>query len=330
MKLSKRTLTELSEMICGGAGGAGFEWKNFRYRSSTYLTEFFTNCDMEFVHDGSTRKWWVLDVLEQLNIGLASNQQLPADGILRVIQELMDPTDFERESLDKDAALIDLNMVLGRDGFQAYIDAAGRCHLRNLGNQSTSATLGLRKRNWSALELKRREDLSNYLNSASEDEFIENILVPMFSQLGFTRISVSGHKDKALEYGKDLWMKYQLPTSHFLYFGVQAKKNKLDAAGKSKNQNISEVINQIRMMLDSPVWDPETNKKNLLDHVFIASGGEITKQARAWLGQHLDQESRRHVLFLDREDILDLAAGIDLPLPETKVAEDWLNDDVPF
>lgn len=152
----------------------------------------------------------------------------------------------------------------------------------------------------------------------------------MFAQLGFVRISVAGHTDKALEYGKDVWMKYQLPTSHFLYFGVQAKKGKLDAAAKSKNENISEVLNQIRMMLASPVWDPETNKKNLLDHVFIACGGEITKQAMAWLGEHLDQESRRHVLFLDREDILDLAAGINLPLPAKEADGTIEVFDVPF
>ena len=85
---------------------------------------------------------------------------------------------------------------------------------------------------------------------------------------------------------------------------------------------------QILMMLKHPVWDPETNKRNLLDHVFIACAGEITKQAREWLGDHLDQESRRHVLFLEREDILNIAAGISLPVP----AEEELEEDseVPF
>lgn len=329
MKLSKRTLTDLAEIICGSAGGAAFERKNFTYRSSTYLTEFFTNCDMDFVHDGSTRKWWVLEVLERLNSGPVSNPQLPADGLLRVIQELMDAANFGA-TLDRNVALTDLNLSLGRDGFQAYLDAAGRCYLRNLGTQATSASLYLQKRTWTEPELKRRAALTEYLDTASEDEFIENVLVPMFSQLGFIRISVSGHTDKALEYGKDLWMKYQLPTNHFIYFGVQAKKGKLDAAANSKNENISEVLNQIRMMLESPVWDPETNKKNLLDHVFIASGGDITKQAIAWLGQHLDQESRRHVMFLDRDTILDLAAGINLPVPGRESKCDSFDQDIPF
>src|SRR3546814_3496893 len=56
-------------------------------------------------------------------------------------------------------------------------------------------------------------------------------------------------KDKALEYGKDVWMKFTLPTGHHLYFGIQAKRCKLDAAGKTRNENVAEVLAQIRMML---------------------------------------------------------------------------------
>lgn len=317
-------------MICGSAGGAGLGWKNFPYRSSSYLTEFFRHCDMEFVHDGSTRKLWVLGVLEQLNSGPTSNPQLPPDGLLRVFQEVMDASNFERPTLDRNAALGDLNRVLGRDGLQAYFDAAGGCHLRNLGTQATSASFHLKKRSWTPAELKRRAEVSKRLDRASEDDFTENMLVPIFSQLGFIRISVAGHKDKALEYGKDLWMKFQIPTGHYLYFGVQVKRGKLDSAGKSKGENIAEVLTQIRMMLAHPVWDPDTNKKNLLDHVFIASAGEITKQAIAWLGEHLDQESRRHVMFIDREAILDLAAGINLPTLPQEGIPSAQDDDVPF
>jgi hypothetical protein len=53
---------------------------------------------------------------------------------------------------------------------------------------------------------------------------IEEILLPLFRQLGFHRITAAGHQDKALEYGKDIWMRYTLPTQHYLYFGLQVKK----------------------------------------------------------------------------------------------------------
>ena len=138
----------------------------------------------------------------------------------------------------------------------------------------------------------------------------------MFSQLGFKSVTVTGHKDKHLEYGLDMWMKFQIPTKHFLYFGVQAKRNKLDSTANSKNENIAQVLNQILMMLENPVRDPETNTRQLLDHVFIVSAGEITKQAKKWLEDILNKESRRHVMFLDRDQLLDILVGVKLPVLE--------------
>ena len=78
-------------------------------------------------------------------------------------------------------------------------------------------------------ELKRREQLLAYLKETSEDTLIEDVLLPLFRQLGFHRITAAGHKDKQLEYGKDVWMKFTLPTLHVLYFGMQVKKGKLVA-----------------------------------------------------------------------------------------------------
>ncbi|WP_026632818.1 hypothetical protein [Dyadobacter alkalitolerans] len=81
----------------------------------------------------------------------------------------------------------------------------------------------------SSSETSRRNLLVKYLLNASEDELIMEVLLPLFRQLGFQRLTVAGHKDKALEYGKDVWMKFILPTQHILYFGIQAKKGKLDS-----------------------------------------------------------------------------------------------------
>ena len=53
---------DLSEMVCGEEG------KCFPYRTSYYLTEFFQNLGFKFQHDGTTRRFWVEDVLKQLNI----------------------------------------------------------------------------------------------------------------------------------------------------------------------------------------------------------------------------------------------------------------------
>lgn len=74
------------------------------------------------------------------------------------------------------------------------------------------------------------------------------------------------------------------------------------------------------MMLDNEIWDPELNRKQLLDHIYIISGGEITKQARNWLGQKLDASKRRHIIFMDRPELLDLfiSNSLVLPIPATE------------
>ncbi|HTF63986.1 MAG TPA: hypothetical protein VK638_14980 [Edaphobacter sp.] len=128
-------------------------------------------------------------------------------------------------------------------------------------------------------------------------------------------------------------MKYILPTQHVLYFGIQAKKNKLDAAGDSKsaNKNIAEIHNQALMMLGHEIFDPETNRRVLVDHAFIVAGGEITKAARNWLGNRLDATKRSQIMFMDRDDILNLYVVTNLPLPSGALPEPTIDDDeIPF
>jgi hypothetical protein len=173
--------------------------------------------------------------------------------------------------------------------------------------------------------------MSAYLDNASEDELIAEVLLPLFRQLGFHRVTAAGHKDKALEYGKDLWMKFTLPTQHVLYFGIQAKRGKLDAAGVSKDgkENVAEIHNQVTMMLGHEIFDPEIGKRVLVDHAFIVAGGEITKAARTWLGNKLDASKRSQVMFIDRNDILNLFVVTNLPLPSGAVPETTAFDDSP-
>jgi len=170
----------------------------------------------------------------------------------------------------------------------------------------------------SAAEVERKELLTGYLNKISEDDLIGEVLMPLFRHLGFQRITIAGHKDKALEYGKDIWMKYVLPTQNILYFGIQVKKDKLDSSGMTKtgNANVAEILNQITMMLGYEIFDPEASRRVLVDHAFIVAGGEITKQARNWLAAKLDASKRSQIMFLEREDILNLFIVNNIPLPQ--------------
>ncbi|MGB9647546.1 MAG: hypothetical protein WCB44_20860 [Stellaceae bacterium] len=126
-----------------------------------------------------------------------------------------------------------------------------------------------------------------------------------------------------------------MPTMHVLYFGIQAKKGKLDAAGTSRdgNANIAEILNQVTMMLGHEIFDPEIGKRVLVDHAFIVAGGEITKAARNWLGGKLDATERSQILFMDRDDILNLFVVTNLPLPGAALPAEQpsgFDDDLPF
>jgi hypothetical protein len=331
MKFKERTLMQVADMICGN-----FESESsfFRYRSSNYLTEFFRDCDIDYVHDGSTRNYLVAETLRKILAEPQSNANTPPETFSRVIRTLMDRGDAVNEGAARERALALLNAALAREGFEAFYAPDKQCYLRHVATNTVAAPPPNPHRPFSMAELKRREQMIAYLDEASEDELIEEVLLPLFRQLGFHRVTAAGHKDKALEYGKDVWMKFTLPTQHVLYFGLQAKKGQLDAAGVSKaaNMNVAEVHNQVTMMLGHEIFDPEIGKRVLVDHAFIVAGGEITKAARNWLGNKLDASKRSQVLFMDRDDILNLFVITNLPLPRGALpeAEPSDDDDLPF
>ena len=211
MKLRMRTIRDLAEMVTGGSGSgwstagssAPSKWERFPYRSSSRLTDFFIDCDLEHRHKGGSRVPWTQSVLEELNEGPASKPQLPADAMIRVIEEVLNPTHFQGPSGKDQAGCLELlNEVLGREGLQAYLDGAGRCHIR--AGQTSSAGLNIERRIWSQKDLERKKQWDQYVDEASEDDFTENVLVPLLQHCAFQRINVAGHKDKALEYGKDI------------------------------------------------------------------------------------------------------------------------------
>jgi hypothetical protein len=333
MKWKNRNLRGLADIICGNSQPD--EVSHFRYRSSSYLTEFFEECDLDFAHDGSTRWAWVVARLEEVLAMPHPGSSVPPDAFVRVIRAVLDKGDAAKDDLDRSKALAALNVVLGREGWQAFYDEHGIGQLRHVAT-NTIAQIANPHRPLTPAEVERKERLTAYLEKCSEDELIEEVLLPLFRQLGFHRVTAAGHKDKALEYGKDVWMKYTLPTLHVLYFGIQAKKGKLDSAGVSKNgsSSIAEVLNQVNMMLGHEIFDPELNRRVLVDHAFIVAGGEITKQARNWLGNKLDSAKRSQVMFMDRDDILNLFIVTNLPLPKGALppvaASDEFDDDIPF
>jgi len=105
--MDDQTLDSLAEMICGN--GPDFP----EYRTGSDLTRFFQRVGFSnFTHDGSTRKWWTLDVLKQL-----SNNNLKA-----VILRLADPREYRGDQQKVSQALIKLNAILMIEGLKVEID----------------------------------------------------------------------------------------------------------------------------------------------------------------------------------------------------------------
>ncbi|MEW8640284.1 MAG: hypothetical protein AB2544_19990 [Candidatus Thiodiazotropha endolucinida] len=101
MQLGAGGLMKLAEMICGDE-----PFNFFPYRSSSYLTRFFVDLDLDYVHDGSTRRHWVNDALKEINSQPSQAPSMPAPGMVKVIESLLHPEHFlSNQNVDHEKAL---------------------------------------------------------------------------------------------------------------------------------------------------------------------------------------------------------------------------------
>ena len=101
-----QTLDSIADMICGD----GQDYPV--YRTGSELTRFFERVGFSnFSHDGSTRKWWTLDVLKQL-----TNNNLKA-----VVLRLADPREYRGNQKQVSQAIIKLNEILMVEGLKVEI-----------------------------------------------------------------------------------------------------------------------------------------------------------------------------------------------------------------
>lgn len=327
MIFKPRNLRAIAQMVVGDV-------EHFPYRSSSYITQFFEECEFDYAHDGTSRVPWTQGVLAEILADPQPNTNQLPDRFTHVLRVLMDKREAEDGDNDRASALASLNIPLMREGFEGFYGEDGVFYVRHIRTMTVSTPVNI-YRPLTPAETEKRKLLIAYLDRCSEDDLISEVLLPMFRHLGYQRITNVGHKDKALEYGKDVWMRYKLPTEHVIYFGIQAKKGKLDSAGatKSSNTNIAEIYNQVLMMLGHEIFDADSNIKVLVDHAFIVAGGEITKAARNWLGGVLDNSKRSQIMFMDRDHILNLYTAHRLELPKaaqaTAATSSW-DDEIPF
>ena len=170
MKFRPRNLRAIAECVIG-------DNEQFQYRSSSYITEFFEECDLGFVHDGSTRWFWTVERLEEL---LQEPQPRPnalPERFVHVLRVLMLKQDAAEDDPDRSIALSELNKPLGREGFEAFYGEDNLLYIRHIGTQTLSLA-SCPHRPFTPQEVQRRDRLIDYLDSCSEDELIGEILLP--------------------------------------------------------------------------------------------------------------------------------------------------------
>lgn len=131
MKINPNILEKLALMICGDAPFREY----FPYRSSYYLTKFFKDAGLDYVHDGSTRRHWVEETLEELNGGPSEDPNLPPIKLINVIEYLLDPINFLDQPQNLNHAIEQVNMLLRRQKWIITHDM-GEIRLHKSANQS--------------------------------------------------------------------------------------------------------------------------------------------------------------------------------------------------
>jgi hypothetical protein len=153
-----------------------------------------------------------------------------------------------------------------------------------------------------------------FLDNASEDEFIEILLIPLLREMGFKKCRAKGHIDKTLEYGQDIrTMKLQIPTEHYLYFTAQVKAVTINYGVSEPSANIESIYTEISMALDKEMIDFDLNISVLPDHGILISSKRINEGARSYLAEKLKREKRRRILFLEQDDIIEKCLRLGLP-----------------
>jgi len=105
--MDAQTLDSLAEMICG-------DGKDYPvYRTGSELTRFFQRVGFSnFRHDGSTRKWWTLDVLNQLS----------GNNLRAVVLRLANPREYRGQQEQVAQAIARLNEMLMVEGLRVELD----------------------------------------------------------------------------------------------------------------------------------------------------------------------------------------------------------------
>ena len=122
-KLDASTLEVIAETICGGGGGGSGAAEYTApggYRSKSEICAFFSRANVPARGQSSTRKWFVLESLQDLN--QETGGDLVSGALEKAILRLANPQEYRGDMQITQAVMDHLNRVLTLEGLEVVLD----------------------------------------------------------------------------------------------------------------------------------------------------------------------------------------------------------------
>lgn len=114
------------------------------------------------------------------------------------------------------------------------------------------------------------------LDKMDEDRLRRQVLIPLFKSMGYR--DVTHYHGGPLEQGKDIVMWKPGDIRDRVNYGVVVKASKISGKAKGKGSS-AEVLFQVEQCFGTPYKDQVTTRDQLVDHCYVISSQEITKEA---------------------------------------------------
>lgn len=151
-----------------------------------------------------------------------------------------------------------------------------------------------------------------YLAGLNEDDFRNNVVVPLFVELGMRRGKDVCGVD---EDGKDTYLFTKDSLRANILYVIQTKRGDVKMSSKHTD-NVLNLITQMKTALNTPVKDAKTHQKLYPVCVMLVASGEINKAAQ----EHIVDELQDHrIAFQDSDDLI--------PAIDEHMSELWLGID---
>ena len=144
---------------------------------------------------------------------------------------------------------------------------------------------------------------SRITSAKNEDEFIHDILKPIFDFLGFEGITILHHSGQ-LERGKDMVFYQKDSIGSFTVYAVVACNAAIHANSSktSSSGHYDKIIDQVKKCYRFPWKDHNTKRETYVDKIIIATPYKISEEAVDYFSDW-EKANKRQLIYLDGDGI---------------------------